>query len=222
MSSRVRPSRRRLPAPPPRRARRAPWRDAAYLSLDFETTGLDRSADRIVSFGAVPVIGGAARLADTRHEAVDPGERTVSRVSVTIHRIRPVDLVGAMSMAQAADELAALLERRFLVAWYAPVEAGVLGSLFGVSDARWLRRTIDVRDLVAVLDGVAAAAMSLTAVAGAYGVPVSDPHQALDDALVTAQLFLVAASRLDARDGPRSARDLLALTRSRTAAGRHG
>jgi DNA polymerase III epsilon subunit-like protein len=30
-------------------------------------------------------------------------------------------------------------------------------------------------------------------------VPVASPHEALDDALVTAQLFLVLASRLEGR-----------------------
>ena len=41
-------------------------------------------------------------------------------------------------------------------------------------------------------------------------MPVSDPHDALDDALVTAQLFLVLAGRLPGRPTP-TARELAAL-----------
>jgi DNA polymerase III epsilon subunit-like protein len=46
------------------------------------------------------------------------------------------------------------------------------------------------------LEGQAASTMTLSQAAEAHGVPVDDPHQALDDALVTAQLFLVLAARL--------------------------
>jgi DNA polymerase-3 subunit epsilon len=55
--------------------------------------------------------------------------------------------------------------------------------------------------------------VSLSAAAGRYAVPVASPHDALDDALVTAQLFLVLADRLAER-GRRRVRDLLALTRA--------
>jgi DNA polymerase III epsilon subunit-like protein len=42
---------------------------------------------------------------------------------------------------------------------------------------------------------------------------VASPHEALDDALVAAQLFLVLASKLEAR-GFGSVRSLLKLTRA--------
>lgn len=122
-----------------------------------------------------------------------------------------MDLVGAMSTHEASRELAALLDRRYLLAWYARVETSFLGSLFAMPDRRWTRRTIDVRDLLVALEGAPAARMPLTAAAEACGVPVADPHHALDDALVTAQLFVVLATRLEARDGPRTVGDLLRL-----------
>jgi len=46
----------------------------------------------------------------------------------------------------------------------------------------------------------------LTAAAERYSVPVANPHHALDDALVTAQLFLVTATKLGGRRA--SVRDL--------------
>jgi len=48
---------------------------------------------------------------------------------------------------------------------------------------------------------------TLSSVAEGLGVPVASPHHALDDALVTAQVFLIAASRLEAR-GVRTVREL--------------
>jgi DNA polymerase III epsilon subunit-like protein len=42
------------------------------------------------------------------------------------------------------------------------------------------------------------APFTLSAVAEGLGVPVASPHHALDDALVTAQVFQIAATRLEA------------------------
>ena len=44
-------------------------------------------------------------------------------------------------------------------------------------------------------------------------MPVANPHEALDDAMVTAQLFLLVAARLEHR-GFGSVRSLLNLTRA--------
>jgi DNA polymerase-3 subunit epsilon len=85
---------------------------------------------------------------------------------------------------------------------------GFLATLFRTSSQRWARTTLDVRDLTLALEGRRAPERSLSAAAGHYGVPVADPHHALDDALVTAQLFLVVAERLARRDGLSTVRDL--------------
>jgi DNA polymerase-3 subunit epsilon len=52
----------------------------------------------------------------------------------------------------------------------------------------------------------------LTAAAERFGVPVHSPHDALDDALTTAQVFLVVATRLSATPG--TARWFLRASRS--------
>ena len=48
-------------------------------------------------------------------------------------------------------------------------------------------------------DGELPPRMSLGELARACGLPVHSPHTAVGDALTTAQLFIVAASQLDAR-----------------------
>ena len=62
-----------------------------------------------------------------------------------------------------------------------------------------MRRAVDVRRLVAELEGDAHGPLTLAACAERYEIPVADPHHALDDALVTAQLFLVTAAKLGER-----------------------
>lgn len=55
---------------------------------------------------------------------------------------------------------------------------------------------------------------SLSATARRYGVPVEDAHHALNDALMTAELFLVLATKLSVLGRPRI-RDLVRTSRGR-------
>jgi DNA polymerase III epsilon subunit-like protein len=79
---------------------------------------------------------------------------------------------------------------------------------------------VDVRDLAIAVEGAPPGARrergyALTPTAERYGVPVADAHDALDDALVTAQLFLVLVGKLPGRPDP-TARALTTLYRTLT------
>jgi DNA polymerase III subunit epsilon len=187
------------PSAPKLSARRAPWRSVDLVALDFEATGIDFERDTIISFGAVPIRQGRIEIGDCLYELVHPGEIEPSRESIVVHGLRPLDLVDAPSLESAKAALSSVMEGRFLVVWWAPVEAGFLNKLFGGGTRSWLRRAVDVRDLLIGHEGTGASGLTLTEAAERYGVPVVDPHQALDDALVTAQLFMVMAAKLASR-----------------------
>jgi DNA polymerase-3 subunit epsilon len=200
------------PSRPAAGARRRPWRRAAFASLDFETTGLDYDTDAVVAFGVVPVDDGRVVLARSVHQFVSPSVPS-SPISMKIHGILPADLRSSPTIEEAAPVLRASLDERFLLAWYASVEIAFLRRAFGGSVRWWRRRTVDVRDLVIALEGADRdARFGLTTTAERYGVPVANPHEAFDDALVTAQLLLVVATKLEAR-GLRTVRDLARLSR---------
>jgi DNA polymerase-3 subunit epsilon len=202
----------RRPKGPPRGLRLGSWREAEFASLDFETTGLDYGRDAVVSYGLVPVRRGRVVLGEAVHELVVP-EVPSSPGSMKIHRILPQDLADAVPLQAARVRLGACLEGRFLLAWFAQVEIAFLTRLFGGRARPWVRRTVDVRELAIELEGIdPRSRYSLTSAAERYGIPVTNPHEALDDALVTAQLFLVLAGRLEAR-GRSSIKSLLRLTR---------
>jgi len=202
----------RRPRRPARSARRGSWRRAEFAALDFETTGLDRERDAIVSFGVVPVRAGRAVVGESVHRLVAPAVPS-SAESMRIHGILPKDLEGALLLPEATAALGAALERRYVIAWFAGVEIDFLGRLFGRRRS-WVRRTIDVRQMVIELEGMEQdVRQSLSSAAEHYDVPVANPHEALDDAMVTAQLFLLVAARLEER-GLGSVGDLLALTRA--------
>ena len=203
----------RLPAGPGRRARWTPWRAAEYVALDFETTGLDPDVDHVISFGTVAIRGGRVVLGTAGYTEVSPPSWP-SHTSVPVHQLRPVDLASAPPVSEASRLLAEALNGRFLVCWAAGVEAGFLDAIFGGGPRRWLRRSVDVLRMTQLLEHAEGGRpdLRLAAVAERYGVPVDRPHHALGDALMTAQLFLVMASKLEPL-GYRRAGRLLRLTR---------
>ena len=198
------------PPGPPRGHRKLPWRSVDLASLDFEATGLNFGRDRIISLGVVPIEGGRIDVGRSVYELVDPGDVALTSETVTIHGLRPVDVRGASSADAARETLRQALAGRFLITWYATVEASFLAKLFGTRSSRWMRRCIDVRRLVVGVLGADGARLTLEQAAARFDVPVASPHHALDDALVTAQLFLVTASKLDAV-GARTPQDLMRL-----------
>lgn len=206
------PAEVRPPAGPPRGSRRRPWREVEFASLDFETTGLDYGRDAVVSFGVVPVRSGRVVVGEAVHQLVVPGV-AASPSAMKIHHILPQDLHGAPSVDEAREALSGALEGRFVLAWFADVEMAFLRRIFGGRLGGWARRTVDVRRLALELERAHPDSRdTLSATAGRYQVPVASPHEALDDALVAAQLFLVLATKLEER-GFGSVRSLLKLTR---------
>jgi DNA polymerase III subunit epsilon len=205
---------RSIPAAPKSSERWRRWQDAAFAALDFEATGLDFTRDRIISFGVVPIDGGRVGADEAVYDLVDPGPVTVSAASVAVHGLRPEDLRGARSAESAREALRDALARRYLITWHGQVEASFLGVLYGTTPRRWLRRSVDVRWLVLALLGSEGTRLTLSEAADRFEVPVTAPHHALDDALVTAQLFLVTATQL-ASEGLRTSRDALRMGRAR-------
>jgi DNA polymerase-3 subunit epsilon len=92
---------------------------------------------------------------------------------------------------------------RALVAHEAHVERAFLGAALRSLRLRLRGPVIDTAALARVWlaerDGELPKRASLSGLARACGLPVHAPHTATGDALTTAQLFIVAATQLDAR-----------------------
>lgn len=198
----------------PRGGARRPWRVSEYASLDFETTGLDLDHDHVISFGVVPIREGRIILGGTTYQEVRPSV-TPKPASIVVHGLRPVDLAEAPPLHHVDHLLRESLAKRYLVAWAAEIEASFLAKAFGRSPRWWRSRIIDVFRLVILVDdlrGVTHDDYSLSTVARRLDVPVEQPHHALDDALTTAQIFLVLLPELE-RQGIRTPHRLLRASR---------
>lgn len=180
-----------------------PWRQAPFVVIDLETTGLDPARDEIISFATVPVDGGRVRPGEGRYELVRP-RRMPSAATIRIHGLRPADLASAPPQAELLDTLLEALRGRVLVAHVATIEEGFLRAALAEQGVELLNPVADTAAMaarLAALRGHHAAArrtIGLTRLARSLGLPVHRPHHADGDALTTAQAFIALAAHLEA------------------------
>jgi DNA polymerase-3 subunit epsilon len=181
--------------------RRRSWREARLLVVDVELTGLDRERDEVIAFGAVPIEGGRI-LAGGAIEGLVKPRRRPSAESVEIHGIRPQDLESAPDLPEALAPLIAVLPRATPIAHAAWVERAFLGPALRAAGSRLPRRMIDTAELWRLLwiirESRDPGYRPLREITDALALPTHHPHQALGDALTTAQVFLALATHLEA------------------------
>ena len=177
------------------------WREAPYCVVDLETTGLDPRRDAIVAYGAVAIEGGRIG-ADSAIEGLVRPDRALGASSIVVHGIRPVEVAGAASLAVATDALLEAFTGRVLVAHAVGIERGFLRRALGARGVRLRGPVLDTATIGALWsarrNGVVAHAAPLERLAESLALPTHRPHDALGDALTTAQVFLALAAHLDA------------------------
>src|SRR4051812_24564913 len=94
----------------------------SYAVIDLETTGLVPGQDAVVEV-CVVLVDADGEPQDDWHSLVRPWRPLDAS---HVHGIREPDLAGAPSFAEVADDLAALLEGRVLVAHNAGFDAAML------------------------------------------------------------------------------------------------
>lgn len=182
------------------------WRAVEFLVLDFEATGTDPRVDDIVSAGWVVVRGGAIELATARRRLVCT-TKPMPETSAVIHAITDDEAAAGEPLARMLAELLADLAGRALVAHYSPAELGFLDSAcrrcFGgplhapvVDTLQLARRRLEREGKQTV-----AGDLRLDALRSQLGLPAHALHDALGDAIATAELFLAQAVQLGGSEG---------------------
>lgn len=180
---------------------RTPWRQASWCALDFELTGLDPHEDEIISFGAIPIEGGRLQLSKAASALVRP-TREIGEATIPVHGIRAIDLASAGRLSETIGLLLLAITGRVLVVHTAAVERTFLGRALREKGLRLRGPVVDTEVLGRLWlherDGELRRRLGLGELAGALGLPADRPHDALGDALTTAQVFIALATHLDA------------------------
>ena len=189
-----------LPAP------RTPLLDAGLLAVDLETNGLNPNRDDILSIGFVAIDRAAIKLATAKHLLIKP-RTDINASGATIHKIFDDRAATGLPLCNALPLLLNALAGRVLLAHYASIERRFLRvACRACFDVPLLIQTVDTLELekrhllrqqgATSQDHLPADALRLANVRRRYQLPDAPNHDALEDALATAELFFVLTSEV--------------------------
>jgi DNA polymerase-3 subunit epsilon len=185
------------------------WEETVFWALDLETEGLDPRRDAILSVGMVPVRGGIIRLSESFTSLIRTSNNPLPDLgAIGAHHLRPVDTARAPTLAEVLPEILDRVEGHVLLLHHAPIDIGFLRR--GLSDLglKWkqppvvdtVRLLYKRADQQRFLGGMTEdPELNLFAARQLLGLPAYPPHDALTDAVATAELFLLLCARLGIR-----------------------
>lgn len=188
-----------------RRAR--PWDSFTYWSLDLETGGLDRRRDPILAVGMVPIRAGTVRLGEGFRSLVRPREGRIDPASVRAHQLLWEEVQRAPPLERVLPEVDRRLETGILLVHHAAIDVAFLRRDYRALGMRWPEpRVVDTAALLLRIGRATRPelpdehrALNLARARAAYGLPEYQAHDALADAVATAELFLALRAALGAR-----------------------
>lgn len=166
-----------------------------WVVIDCETSGLDIARDRLLSVGAVAVTGSRIALHD-RFEALIGQETASPAGNILIHGIGGDAQCSGRPLAAVMAELEAYVADGMPVGFHAPFDAGILRR-------HGLKLRHDWIDLATLMPALFPERdpkhSSLDHWLAQFAIALEQRHDALADALATAQLLLVALKELKRR-----------------------
>jgi DNA polymerase-3 subunit epsilon len=188
-----------------------PWDAVTYWSLDLETGGLRAGKDPIIAIGMVPVRGGRIHLRESFRTLVRPeAGRRIDPTSIRAHQLVANELRDAPPIEEVLPIVERQLRENVLLVHHRAIDVAFLKDACRRAGIRWpAPKVVDTVDLL-----LRAAkrsrftrpdpahdrpALNLSMAREAWGLPPYQAHDALTDAVATAELFLVLRHALDAR-----------------------
>jgi DNA polymerase-3 subunit epsilon len=187
------------------------WDSVVYWALDLETGGLDPKRDPIIAVGMLPIRAGRVRLGEGYRTLVRPADgRPIDPKSVRAHQLVWGEVKDAPAVAEVLPEVHRRIGEGVLLVHHRGIDVAFLKDAYRRCGVRW--PSPPVVDTVDLLTKVARRAhlkrpelpadppaLNLSAAREEHGLPPYQAHDALTDALATAELFLVLRHALGAR-----------------------
>lgn len=178
-----------------------PCNQADIVALDLETTGLNPKKDSILSIGLVNIRQMAIRLDTSWHQIIQI-EHPLTEDSVVIHEITDDQAASGLPLAEVLPYLLERLSGRVMLAHYKNIEQNFLNAACQrIYGAPFVIPTIDTLVLAARVferrnHSVQTGDLRLFNLRPRYNLPRYKAHNALSDALATAELFLAMAAEM--------------------------
>ena len=171
------------------------------VSLDLETTGLDPRRDKIISYGLVEIRHMTIKLESSRHQLISIDEG-IPEESAVIHQITDDEAATGIPIEAALPEVLARLAGKVMLVHYAFIEQSFLNAAcLKFYGAPFVIPTIDTLVLAQRLferrnHTIQAGDLRLFNLRPRFNLPNYKAHNALSDALATAELFLAMAAEM--------------------------
>jgi DNA polymerase-3 subunit epsilon len=182
-----------------------PVREARFVVLDTETTGLDVKKDRILSIAAVEVQNFSFNV-KTRMECYlkqsdyQPGE------SIAVHGISKQKTATGMDKTVALKDLLQFFRNDIIVGHHIGFDISILNqTLKRKMNGKLLNKVLDTSVLAKRIDDPSgmhhyqAKDYSLDVLCKKYGIEMGERHTAAGDVFITALLFLKQLAILEKR-----------------------
>jgi DNA polymerase-3 subunit epsilon len=165
-----------------------PLAELTYTVFDSETTGLDPTRDEIIQIGAVRIVNMRLLRGETFDQLVDP-QRRLNAESTRVHGIGEDMLRGQPTIDEVLPAFHAFCADAVLVGHNAAFDMRFLQCKEAATGVRFEQPLLDTLLLSEVLHP-ALESHSLEAIAERLGVRIESRHNALGDAIITAEVFL--------------------------------
>ncbi len=177
----------------------SPAEKVNYLILDFETTGLDYRQDHILSMGFTEISNNRIQLKKSQHHLIKT-TRKLNSNNVSIHQITDDQVSTGMDVKALLSLLLQHLAGKVLVAHYQSIEYQFIQhlsqQLFGCQIPIQIVDTLQVekKRLNRLQLPVHTNQLRLFNLREQYNLPRYHAHNAMEDAIATAELLLAQIS----------------------------
>jgi DNA polymerase-3 subunit epsilon len=165
------------------------------ISLDCETTGFDPWVHEIVSIAAIPIRGSLILTSQAFRALVRP-QRAMNTDSIRVHQLREKDVEAGRPMDEVLPELLRFIGARPLIGYWIDFDVRMLDTyLIEMLNIHLPNRRFDVSSLY--YDRKYGSAppgtridLSFAAICRDLGLPMLPQHDAFNDALVAAEMYV--------------------------------
>jgi DNA polymerase III subunit epsilon len=165
------------------------------VAFDCETTGLDVRRDDIVTIAAIRIRGNRI-LTSERFEAVVRPEARMNVDAIKVHRLREMDVLAGNRIQTIIPQFLHFVGGRPLVGYYVDFDVRMVDKeLLGLIGIELPNKLIEVSSLYyerkyGDAPPGTAIDLSFAAILRDLDLPVLDQHDAFNDALMTAMMYL--------------------------------
>jgi len=170
------------------------WQHTPFLVVDLETSSLSANKGEILSIGWVPIHQGRIRLQQAKHVFIQNAQSVGD--SAIIHQIRDCQLEDGASLANALDAFLLAAQGHVLVFHHKTLDLQFLNqACLKTCRAKLYLPTVDTlalekKHLDFIGQPIQKGDLTLSQSRTRYGLPHFPAHNALTDAIATAELLL--------------------------------